>query len=175
MKKFFGMLSKIVSKIHMPFTHKAMTEALCLEAMAVLQDGDILLTHTRGELSNVVLSHWGHAGSFMQGKVFEATTAQIKKTCPIFFLSRKDDVIILRPKLGVKIADMHYFLAENVGRSYDFEFESNDGQFYCFELVAEALKMSSNLSINQVRTPLGKQYLAKSFLTNEFDVVWKMK
>lgn len=175
MKHFCALMAKLIAKIHFPYTHKLMCESECLELIGVLQDGDVILTHTSGELSNAVLNHFGHAGLVNNKKIYEATTLVIKKTDPMFFLSRKDDVIVLRPRLGLKLADMNYFLEENLGRSYDFEFESNDGQFYCFELVAEALKMCSNLSIDTVKTPLGKQFLAKSFLTSEFEIVWKRK
>ena len=173
MKKLFAKISKLVSKIHMPFTHKKMTEDECLKIMSILQDGDVVLTHTSGELSNVALAHFGHAGIFMSGRIYEATTLKVKRTHPLFFLARKDDIRVLRPKLGMKTADMFYFLEENLGLAYDFEFESDDGQFYCFELVAEAFKMGSNLSVNKVKTPIGEQYLAKTFMTNEFDIVWK--
>lgn len=156
--------SKLISKIRVPFTHKKMTESRCIKALNILQDGDIILTHTSGEFSNLVLDYWSHAGIYVKGKIYEATTESVKKTSPMFFLARKDDILIMRPILKVDAELAYDFLEENLGKSYDFEFESNDGQFYCFELVAETLNECSKYNIQQVRTPIGKQYLAKCFI-----------
>ena len=82
----------------MPFNHKKMTEAECVAIIGMLKAGDILLSHTRGELSNVALAHWGHAAIYSEKGLYESVTAGNKETDLMFFLSRKDDVMVLRPK-----------------------------------------------------------------------------
>lgn len=175
MKKLISIISKMIAKIHMPFNHKKMTEVDCMGIISIMKDGDVLLTHTAGELSNVVLAFLGHGSIVNNGKVWESVTAGTKDTDPMFFLSRKDAVCLYRPKFKVDIAAMNYFLCENKGRKYDFEFEGDDGQFYCFEYVACALNSASRVKVYPVKTPIGSQYLAKSFINENFDLIWKKK
>lgn len=175
MKKILGLISKLISKVHMPFNHKKMTEQECIEIIEIVQDGDVLLTHTRGELSNVVLAYFGHGSIFSKGGVYEAVTQGTKETDPMFFLSRKDDVLVLRPKFHINKETLHYFLSSNKGKGYDFEFEMNDGQFYCFEYIASGINKNASVKVYPVRTPLGPKYLAKSFQNENFDIVWKKK
>lgn len=175
MKKFFGLLAKIVAKIHAPFNHKKMTEQDCIEILEVIQDGDVLLTHTSGELSNLFLAFFGHGAIFSKGSIFEAVTKGTKETDPMFFLSRKDDVLVLRPKFHINKDTLHYFLSSNENKEYDYEFESEDGQFYCFEYVATGINKNAKVKVYPVKTPLGAKYLAKSFQNENFEVVWKKK
>lgn len=175
MKKILGFLSKIVSKIHAPFNHKKMTEQECIEIIESLKDGDVLLTHTSGELSNFFLDYYSHGAIFSKGGLFEAVTKGTKETDPMFFLSRKDDVLVLRPKFHINTDTLHYFLSSNTGKGYDFEFESEDGQFYCFEYVACGINKNAKVKVYPVRTPAGSQYLSKSFQNENFDIVWKRK
>jgi hypothetical protein len=168
MKSIFAKLAKLISKVHIPTNHKRMTEARCHAILECLKDGDIILTHTRGELSNVFLDKYGHAGIYLNGFIYEATTEFVKRTDPMFFLARKDDIKIMRPIAHFEPSEVLYFLEENLGHAYDFEFESGDGQFYCFELAAEALMCGRFPKISKVSTPLGEQFLAKSFMTGNF-------
>ena len=173
MKKFFAFMAKVVAKFHMPFNHKKMTELDCLKVINLMQDGDILLSKTNGELSNVFLEEYSHAGIVNKSMIFEAVTGGTKVTDPMFFLSRKDGVILLRPRFKVEINDLNYFLHENLNKAYDFEFEDRDGQFYCYEYVASAINESSFVKIEKVRTPLGLKFMAKSFLVSDSETIWE--
>lgn len=175
MKKLLGFLSKMISKVHAPFNHKKMTELECLEIINELKDGDVLLTHTSGELSNFFLAYFGHGAIFSKGAICEAVTAGTKETDPMYFLSRKDDVLVLRPKFHINKDTLHYFLSSNEGKGYDYEFESEDGQFYCFEYVACGINKNAQVKVYPVKTPFGAKYLAKSFQNENFEVVWKRK
>lgn len=152
-----------------------MTEIECIELIKILKDGDIALTHTNGELSNFFLDHWGHGAIFSDGEFGEAVTAGTKKTDPMFFLSRKDDVLILRPKFKINKDTLSSFLSINSGREYDYEFQKEDIQFYCFEYVACAINQNARVKVYPVKTLLGQKYLAKSFINENFDVVWSKK
>ena len=175
MKKLLSKISKIIAKIHFPYNHKKMTESECLEIIKMMKDGDVLLTHTSGELSNIVLDFLGHGAIVNKSKIWEAVTAGTKDTDPMFFLSRKDSVYLYRPRFPISLDTMDYFLQENKNLKYDFEFESNDGQFYCFEYVASALNSSSRVKVYPIKTPIGSQYLAKSFINENFELIWHKK
>lgn len=166
--KFLAFISKWASKVHFPFTRKKVTQESIYRAIEVLRPGDIILTHTRGELSNVALDHWSHAGVYLPGLIYEATTHGVVRTNLIHFLSRKDDFKILRPTFEFDYITLATFLNDAVGAKYDFEFEQDDQQFYCFELVAQSFNKSSEIKLNPVRTPAGYQFLHKSFGPEHF-------
>jgi uncharacterized protein YycO len=174
-KKIIALFSKLISKVHMPFNHKKMTEAECIAIIGMIKPGDILLTHTRGELSNIALDHWGHGAIYSLSGLWEAVTAGVKPTELMFFLSRKDDVLVLRPRFGVDTSRLDRYCKYAEGTAYDYSFETGAEKIYCFEYCADAIMESSSAKIETKRTPLGKQYLASSFLENDFDVVWKKR
>jgi len=173
MKRIFSFLSKLVSRIHTPYNHKKLTELDCLKVMNLMQDGDIILSKTNGELSNFFLEEYSHAGIVNKSMIFEAVTSGTRATDPMFFLSRKDGIILLRPRFKVKLDELNYFLSENLNKLYDFEFEDRDGQFYCYEYVASAINESSLEKIEKVRTLVGLKYMAKSFLLSNMETVWE--
>lgn len=163
MKRLFAACSYIVSKIHAPFNHKRISELDCLQILRMVKPGDVLLTHTKGELSNFFLDHWGHAAIVSRFGLYEAVTAGVKKSDLMFFLSRKDHVMILRPSFAVDEVMLQQWCEKVVGTLYDYNFESDDKRLYCFELAADAIEWSSGKAIKQIQTLAGKKYLGKSF------------
>lgn len=173
MKKVISFFSKMISRVHMPFNHKRMTEEECVAIINMIRPGDILLTHTRGELSNIALDHWGHGAICSEKGLYESVTAGNKETDIMFFLSRKDDVMVLRPKFNVNLFNLQKYCEYAKGTLYDYNFETGSEKLYCFEFVADAIMDSSTIEIQMKRTPLGKQFLASSFQTNDFEIVWQ--
>jgi len=171
LKKILSKSSKVVSKVHLPYTRKRVTQLQIEKALSVLKPGDLILTHVDGELSNIVLSHWSHAGISNMGRVYEATTKGVVASWFVYFLAHKDEFKILRPTFDFDHIGLVTFLESAKGLPYDFEFETNDKQFYCFELAAVAYMQVSNVVINPSRTPAGYQYLAKSFSSDLFKEV----
>ena len=104
-------------------------------------------------------------------RVYESTTTGVSCTWLVYFLAHKDDFKVLRPNFQFDTKVLIDFLKKSVGSEYDFEFESGDNQFYCFELVASAYMQASQTVIDPIKTPAGYQYLAKSFLTDKFKEV----
>lgn len=169
MKKILGKISKKASKIHVPYTRKKVKQSEIAKALSVLRPGDMILTHVDGELTNVVLDFWSHAAAVANiGEVIEATTEGVHPTWLIYFLSHKDKFKILRPTFEFDQIGFVTFLNNAIGKDYDFEFESEDEQFYCFELVAVAYMQVSDVVINPTKTLAGYQYLAKSFSEDLF-------
>jgi len=166
-----GKITKWVSKIHLPYTRKRVSQERIISAIKNLKPGDLILTHVDGELSSLFLSKWSHAGVSYTGLVYEATTKGVKESWLVYFLSHKDDFKVLRPQFQFNVNKLMGFLHDCKGKPYDFEFESEDDQFYCFELAAIAYMKSSNVKIEPVKTLAGHQFLAKSFKTDLFKEV----
>lgn len=175
------MIKKIVkffSKIHLPFSRKKVSEKLIEQFLKDLKNGDSVLTHVSGELTNFGLDHWSHKATYYDGYFYESTTEGVKKTHPIYFMAKKDDLLHLRPKFKISFDSFIYFLSSKIDHSYDFEFEDNDDEFYCFELVALAYLNSSleKISIEKKKTLLGHKYLASSFINSpHFEIIAKKK
>lgn len=165
----------------MPFNHKDMTEEECYQIEAIIQPGDVILTATRGEFSNVFLEYWSHGMIFSKSGLWEATTKGVRKSHIMYALGRKDDVIILRPRFKLDLNRMDAFCKYAEGTAYDYGFESSAEELYCFELVADALIAGHSGDVDKPhpeivsckKTLLGEKYLASCFLNEKYEIVWK--
>lgn len=176
MKKFFkkimSKIAQITSKIHMPYTRKKVTQEIVYRALKVLKPGDLILTHVDGELTSIVLSYYSHAAIYDIGTVWEATTHGVVESNIIFFLAHKDDFAIYRPNFKFDAHKIPEFLKTTLGVAYDFEFNSDNKTFYCFELAAVAYMQTSKAIISPIKTIAGNQYLSRSFMTDNFTRVF---
>jgi len=165
-----GKLSKFISKIHYPCTRKQISYTQIKSAKFILKDGDLVLTHVRGELSNVFLSHWSHGGIYCGGEIHELVTAGKTNNEVTFFLGHKDDFIILRPKFHVDAEKLAKYLAASAHVKYDYKFENDSDNFqYCFEFCAKALMASAFVTILPVKVLFRLQYMPESFTGLLFD------
>lgn len=172
LRQVVGKTSKAISKVHMPYTHKKVSWERISECLKVIQPGDCILTHIDGELTNIFLDYWSHIGIYPGDTlIHESVTKGKLESNLIYFLAHKDDFLILRPKFKIDYRELLDWLKKQKNLKYDFEFEMNDEQWYCFELVAVAYMMASNEVINPVKILGREQYLAKSFLNDLFEVV----
>lgn len=140
---------KIIGKLHMPYTHKKFRGTDYYEIRDKITPGDIILTTTRGEASNILNnSNPRHSAIYVGGNtvkyVVESLGKGVIKTDLVSFLLTKDDVVILRPR---NVSKVHRINACNhartlLGLPYDLEFEVGDEEYYCFELVMESYKHS---------------------------------
>lgn len=157
-------LARFFSRIHMPFSRKRLHEKEVLRFISNLENGDVVLTHTRGELTNFGLSYWSHAGVFYEGRIYEATTEGVISTNPYYFFAKKDAATIYRPLFSFGLNELKYFFFSNLNAPYDFDFKDSDKEFYCFELVARAFAYStaSLVKFKKRRTLFGEKYLAST-------------
>jgi uncharacterized protein YycO len=164
LKKYIRKCIVYSSRIHAPFSRKILTQSQCENFISILKDGDVVFSHVRGELTNLGLSHWSHAGIFYKGKIYEATTSGVHASDPMFFMAKKDDITIYRPTFSLHNEALEYFLNSNLNVPYDFDFEDGEKEFYCFELVARSYFYSTigEIQIKKFVTPVGKKYLASS-------------
>lgn len=160
----FRQIAMFLSRIHIPCSRKRMHEDHIWKLVSRLKDGDIVLSHVRGELTNFGLSYWSHSGIFYRGKIYEATTAGVISSDPMYFFAKKDDATIYRPIFTFVVETLKYFLESNLSAPYDFDFKDSDKEFYCFELVARSYLYASIKAIKfkKRRTLFGQKYLAST-------------
>ena len=112
------------------------------EALRHLKPGAVILTLKRGQLSNLLIpGHWSHAAIVISDNwVIEAVGKGVVKTRMKDFLLSKDEFLILHPTFATDAEMLLAVLQAQrlVGMPYDWEFEPNDQQWYCFELCWHA-------------------------------------
>lgn len=181
-KTILNIASKIshwISLIHMPWSRKLVTGSDVLLMMKVVQPGDVLLTRSDGELSNIfVPGFWGHAAIAGEDAIIEATTKGVHKSDPISFLMGKDYAVVLRPVFldeSEKARAVEYSEAQ-VGKPYDYSFNtSNITAFYCSELVYMAMKYAKNHIPFKLRSIFGQETVDPSdfYRTSMFELIWE--
>lgn len=156
--------ARFCSRIHIPCSRKLLHEHEIALLISKLRDGDTILTHVRGELTNFGLSYWSHAGVYYQGKIYEATTSGVVATDPMYFFAKKDAAKIYRPLFSLTLVTLKYFFESNLNAPYDFDFKDSDKEFYCFELAARAYYYASTslIKFKKRRTLFGEKYLAST-------------
>ena len=139
---FFGHL-------HAPFSHKLFTGDDYREFMFLAEPGDIVLTHIRGEFSNLFIpGFWKHASMFVNkyDGIFQAIGTGTEITPPFDFLKSKDYVCLLRAEFCDKDTRL---LAANasrmfIGYPYDYYFEPGSNALYCSEAVLECYRKATD-------------------------------
>lgn len=165
-------LAEIVSHIHWPYSRRKMSYDTFVKIKSSLKNGDIILTSTKGELSNLFIGQPSHAGIYFNGYVYEAILTGISKTDLGFFLARKDVASVWSLKSGISYEDASLATAvlDQIvinKTKYDLEFSSKNKSFYCFELVAEVFNVVLRLdNVKPIETLLGDKYMAESFTKN---------
>ena len=147
----------------------------------ILRPGDIILSSSNGEVgSNLINPSEIKHGCIYIGEeydkvhyVTEAVSEGVVKNDLVTFLTTKDRVIVLRPSFNFSKNRIIRSALSRVGYGYDYEFESGDRQYYCFEHIALCYE-SYNLEIHKSKT-LGYQYYSSdSFLldVDNFDLIF---
>lgn len=181
-------ISRFISSIHMPYSHKLITTKDYYVIKELIQPGDILLSHIRGEFANMLIpGFWSH-GAIYTGDlgqypetVVEAVTSGTNDDQDLRgFISSKDYVWVLRPLFANKEERISAakWAQSKIGAPYDWMFEytqSNNKAFYCFELVGAAYDAILKPSPFQPRdfmdvpTFTGEDFLAAKKL---FEPIW---
>lgn len=128
-----------------PYSKKKVSVDEALTIASMIQPGDVLVSHTEGEFSNILISGYAkHAAMFVDreptdrgGTIVEATGKGVHSTCLLEFVLRKDWIAVLRPTFAndeerYKAA---LFVRGLCGKPYDFFFEPGDIAFYCAEAI----------------------------------------
>jgi uncharacterized protein YycO len=139
----------LIGKIKMPWLSKAHVFEYFYEMQSALNPGDLILTTSRGHLSNIFNSMFNrgkymHVGIYI-GKengipmVVDAIgEGVVKRSLPVF-LSDKDKIALVRPKEIIAnhstIAKSNIWLEQQIGKPYDYYFTFNNEGFYCSEIA----------------------------------------
>ena len=114
----------------MPYSVKKITGKEYKEIEALIKEGMVFLTVTRGELSNIVNpGFWKHGAMYIgEGRVIEALGRGVVIRDLVTFLLSKDYVAVLNPlfadKFEMEIAALESQKWE--GKQYDYWFEMSD-------------------------------------------------
>lgn len=167
-----------LSRVHFPYSVKKINKTHINEIKSNLKVGDIFFTNIGGYLINLFnISPMNHCAVYIgDNKVIEAVSEGVIETDLMYFLSRKDEIIVKRVTEQDRMPCFINTLKSYIGTKYDFEFEESDGQFYCFELVAISLKKSiKNIKILPCKI-FGKFiFLSSSFENTFFNTIYKSR
>jgi hypothetical protein len=134
-----------IGKAHYPYAHKKVTGEDYFLNRHKIKIGDILLTVTEGELSNLINGgEYKHSAIYVGGAdvkyVIESVGRGVVKTDLVTFMTRKDKILCLRPNYAfnyIKITEAAHKL---LGTGYDFRFSTKNKYYYCYELCAKILE-----------------------------------
>ena len=146
------------------------------EAMKKLRPGDVVQRKYIHYADGLVIpGRYSHSGVYVgRGKVIHAIAEGVCEIDIIDFM-RCDGFRILRPVSGQKQAVER--ARSYLGRPYDFSFKTDEDRIYCHELAAHCYE--------ELNTPLRQPklfgftfgakpcYLAESFDTDDFDVIYE--
>jgi hypothetical protein len=176
-------LNEWLGRTHLPFTHKEtwdiphghLNDGLSFR----YNPGYVLLSHTRGSLTNLVIpGYWTHAAIIGPKRtVLEAVGEGVVSTPISKFILSKDHVCILEPKMAnaddlKQIADV---ASQQVGRPYDYQFRGGNEAFYCAELIGYTYREILGREVFSPRMTLGEPtYTPQDFYEakSKFRVVW---
>jgi hypothetical protein len=194
---------KIIGQIHMPLSHKLVTDEDYYEARALIKPGYIVLTKTRGELTNLTIpGFWKHGGMYLgdDGEkewMIDAIGTGINPRTLVKYLMTRDYFVVLKCKL---LTDADHKEAADAfnnlrGQPYDFEFMLDEVEesprqimselvsgnskrpFYCFEAVWFVLSYVYGKPIFSPKVVCGQpSIVGESFINPDlFQVVWSSK
>lgn len=179
--KLTGVFSRLVGKMHSPWTKKKLTYETVAELEDLLEPGDVLLTRTNGELTTLIVpGFWKHAAVCIgKSKIIDATFAGVKERWLADLVMRTDYLAVMRVK-EVTVHDqinITEFAQDQLGKVYDFEMQANDiDALFCSELVLNAVNYAKGDNYLELRERVGVDtftpndcYLAKK----KFDIIWE--
>ena len=145
-------VAKVVSKVHAPWSRRKVTSADYFKIAESARPGDILLSWTDGELSNLFMSGgWSHAAIYcgtVDGQIQTLVEARTKGVCSTYlpeFVFTKDAVAVLRPT-RIAPSDRQKaveWAVSKIGVPYDFAFDTSEKALYCSELVVKAYERNA--------------------------------
>jgi hypothetical protein len=143
--KMLAPIVAFIGKIYAPFSKKKITGDEYYLWRDLIRPGYVLLTSTKGQLSNLINpSELNHGGIYTGGDkikyVAEALGSGVKVNNLVKFMTSVDVIVIIKPKFGNH--QQHKMAGESalkyIGLPYDYIFKKGDDAFYCFELIAKA-------------------------------------
>jgi uncharacterized protein YycO len=139
-------ISKLIGKIHAPFSTRLIVGDDFYSIQAQVQSGDIILSQVRWHLTNLFIpGMWKHAAIVVDNKtIVEATGEGVHFSSLYDFISTKDYLIVLRLKSDDKTTPViaSAISQKFVGCGYDYEFDNKNNQYFCSEVADTAYRMA---------------------------------
>lgn len=152
-------ITKLIGMLHFSPRQRALFYQDTLDLKGVVRNGDVLLSYSYGELTNLLIpGEYKHCAIYVDGRVVEATHIGVCSTPFEDFCASKDMVAICRPIFcgEQEMAEAVRYAVNQEGLAYDYYFEPNEEAFYCAELIAKAYEhATSGASPFKTRLTLG--------------------
>ena len=166
-----------MGSLHMPWSVKKITGREYYLYREKIKPGCVLLTTTRGQLSNLFNpSLLKHGAMFVGGQPVECVVESVGKGVVendlISFMTSKDRLVLIKPKFGnpAQHNQVCREMRNLIGSKYDYEFQSGDKEFYCFEAIIYAYKkVFPNKEFKTVEVVKGKHIYDSSTFTKDSD------
>lgn len=147
---------------------KKLTYDHVVKSRLYLQNGDILLSRTDWELSNLFIpGDYKHAAVYLDGLVYEAVTSGVRKVTIEEWLLKKDHAAIVR--INKPITNLQKgldFLVAQIGKPYDYDFLQvrHRQAWYCSLYVYQFLCLAAPefASIFILRSIIGEMTVSPS-------------
>ena len=141
---FLRPVSVLVGKIYIAPKKRAIKASHIIAMQDALKVGDIILTYTKGELTNLLIEgDFKHCAMYIgSGTIVEAVGKGVTTQCFEDFCASKDRIAIMRALFcsEAEAQAASRFALFQEGKPYDYNFEPNEDAFYCAELIAESYK-----------------------------------
>ena len=171
-------ITKAIGKVHAPFSHKRVTGPDVFSVQKKMIPGTILLSYTRGELTNLFIpGTFTHAAIALDERwIVEAVGDGVRQNDIISFMTSKDRVVALYLKgPPSNVMERAAGLASiSIGAPYDYLFESGNRAFYCSELVQWCYQRSGMTNFTR-RSRLGVDTIVPDDFykaSDKWELVW---
>lgn len=148
-----------IGRMALPFSRPRLTSKAYREALAKMKVGDIILTTSSGEISNLLIpGRYKHAAIVVDdNSVVEAVGYGVLRTDLLSFFLSKDYFVILRARFcsNEEALQAAKFAEELTGTPYDYEFHPANNAFYCSELCYHVYNKSVKGNPFTLRKTLG--------------------
>lgn len=134
-------INKYLNKIHLSPSYRNIKAADYRMLKRKIQNGDILLSTMKGEITNLLIpGFWSHAALYVgDDTIIESTSKGVHYSDLIDFMLSKDYVCVVRTKLTYQEIIFAVEKAKTVvGKPYDYFFEPGCESFYCAEVITYA-------------------------------------
>jgi len=173
-------VAKLLGGIHGPWTHKRTSQQDVEDILPLIEEGDFILTRTRGELTTAVIpGYWKHSETYVgERHVVGAVSPQTRKTWIENLILKTDYFCVMRLKdvtkeeqqaiCAMALAMLHI--------PYDFGMNFNEkSTVCCSELIFLSINHARPGTLD-LRPRMGFKTITPQDIadaTSKFDVIYK--
>lgn len=133
-------INKFLGDLHYAPRYRDLSAKDIWEISKSLKPGDVLISYSSGELTNLLIDgEYKHAAMFTgKGFVVEAVGTGVRRVNFYDFARGKDKIAALRSTFCTEDQAIIAAVTADglVGKPYDYDFEPNEKAFYCAEIIS---------------------------------------